>query len=57
MAAKILKHLFLMRKMFRNNTETEDSTTSMEEELENTSNFVDSIIEDMKNAGSDSENE
>ncbi len=43
--------------MFRNNTETEDSTTSMEEELENTSNFVDSIIEDMKNAGSDSENE
>lgn len=38
-------------------TETEDSTTSMEEELENTSSFVDSIIEDMKNAGSDSENE
>lgn len=38
-------------------TETEDSTASMEEELENTSNFVDSIIEDMKNAGSDSENE
>lgn len=38
-------------------TETEDSTASMEEELENTSDFVDSIIEDMKNAGSDSENE
>lgn len=38
-------------------TETEDSTTSMEEELENTSSFVDSIIEDMKNADSDSENE
>lgn len=38
-------------------TETEDSTASMEAELENTSNFVDSIIEDMKNAGSDSENE
>lgn len=38
-------------------TKTEDSTASMEAELENTSNFVDSIIEDMKNAGSDSENE
>lgn len=38
-------------------TETEDSTASMEAELENTSNFVDSIIEDMKNADSDSENE
>lgn len=41
----------------QDDTETEDSTASMEEELENTSNFVDSIIEDMKNAGSDSENE
>lgn len=41
----------------QDNAETEDSTASMEEELENTSNFVDSIIEDMKNAGSDSENE
>lgn len=41
----------------QDNTETEDSTASIEEELENTSNFVDSIIEDMKNAGSDSENE
>lgn len=40
----------------QDDTETEDSTASMEEELENTSNFVDSIIEDMKNAGSDSEN-
>ena len=38
-------------------TETEDSTTSMGEELKNTSNFVDSIIEDMKNVDSDSENE
>lgn len=41
----------------QNDTETENSTASMEEEFENTSNFVDSIIEDMKNAGSDSENE
>lgn len=41
----------------QDDTETEDSTASMEEELENTSNFVDSIIEDMKNAGSNSENE
>lgn len=37
--------------------EAEEDMTSMEEELENTSDFVDSIIEDMKNAGSDSENE
>lgn len=41
----------------QNDTEAEDSTVSMEEELENTSKFVDSIIEDIKNAGSDSENE
>lgn len=37
--------------------EAEEDMASMEEELENTSDFVDSIIEDMKNAGSDSENE
>lgn len=37
-------------------TETEDSIANMEG-LENTSNFVDSIIEDMKKASSDSENE
>ncbi len=38
--------------------DVQDSTASMEEELENeTSNFVDSIIKDMKNTGSNSENE
>lgn len=37
--------------------EAKDDITRMEEELENTSNFVDSIIEDMKNADSDFENE